>query len=209
MTLIRVGNEEYARDNKSYGLTTFRNRHASVRGATVRFKFRGKSGKDHLISLQDRRLAGIVKRLQDLPGQALFQYVDDDGEEQRIDSADINEYLRDVTGQDFTAKDFRTWAGTVLCSVALRTIDDAESPTQAKRNVAQVVKTVSERLGNTPTVCRKSYIHPNVIDAYMDGSMLDRLGEQVGEAAEDASNDLTADERSVLQLLRGRLADAS
>ena len=208
-TLIRVGNEEYARENKSYGLTTLRNRHAIVEGATVRFKFRGKSGKEHLVALQDRRLAAIVRRLQELPGQALFQYVDDDGEEQRVDSSDVNEYLRAITGEDFTAKDFRTWAGTVLCTVALRTIERAPSDTQAKRNVAEVVKSVAARLGNTPAVCRKSYIHPNVIDAYMDGSMLDRLSEEVAEAAADAPGDLSPDEQSVLCLLRGRLAEAS
>ncbi len=208
-TLIRVGNEEYARENKSYGLTTLRNRHAKVEGTTVRFKFRGKSGKEHLISLKDRRLAAIVRRLQELPGQALFQYVDDDGEEQRIDSSDVNAYLRDVSGEDFTAKDFRTWAGTVLCTVALRTIERAPSDTQAKKTVADVVKSVAARLGNTPAVCRKSYIHPNVIEAYMDGSMLDRLGQEIVEAAEDAPGDLSDDERSVLYLLRGQLAEAS
>ena len=208
-TLIRIGNEEYARENKSYGLTTLRNRHAKVEGATVRFKFRGKSGKEHLISLRDRRLAAIVRRLQELPGQALFQYVDDDGEEQRIDSSDVNAYLRDVTGEDFTAKDFRTWAGTVLCTVALRTIEQAPSETQAKKNVAGVVKSVAARLGNTPTVCRKSYIHPNVIDAYMDGSMLDRLSQEIAEAAEDAPRELSPDEQTVLCLLRGHLADPS
>ncbi len=208
-TLIRVGNEEYARENKSYGLTTLRNRHAIVEGTSVRFKFRGKSGKEHLVSLRNRRLAAIIRRLQELPGQALFQYVDDDGEEQRIDSSDVNEYLREISGEDFTAKDFRTWAGTVLCTLALRTIDQAPSETQAKKHVAEVVKSVAARLGNTPAVCRKSYIHPSVIEAYMDGSMLDRLSEEVAEATEQAPGELSSDEQAVMCLLRGRLAEAS
>jgi DNA topoisomerase I len=208
-TLIRVGNEEYARENKSYGLTTLRNRHARVEGGTVRFKFKGKSGKDHQITLRDRRLAGIVRRLQELPGQALFQYVDDEGVEQRIDSGDVNAYLRELTGEEFTAKDFRTWAGTVLCSVALREVERAESEAQAKRTVAEVVKTVAARLGNTPTVCRKSYIHPEVIEAYMDGSMGERLAEEVAAVAEEAPGDLDPDERSVMRLLQERLAEAS
>lgn len=170
-TFIRVGNVEYAKENHSYGLTTMRNKHVDVEGSTVRFKFQGKSGRRHVIDLNDRRLARIVKRCLDLPGYELFQYVDDDGTVHSVDSSDVNEYLRSITDQPFTAKDFRTWAGTVLASLALREFEAFDSATQAKKNVVAAIKTVAEQLGNTPAVCRKCYIHPTVLECYMCGEL--------------------------------------
>jgi DNA topoisomerase I len=168
-TLIRIGNEEYARANGSVGLTTMRDRHAKIRGADVRFEFRGKSGKAHAVELHDARLARIVRACRDLPGYELFQYVDDDGQRQTICSDDVNGYLRDISGDDFTAKDFRTWAGTVLAAQALARLARFKSRAEAKRNVLQAVASVAGRLGNTKAVCRKAYIHPAILAAYMDG----------------------------------------
>jgi DNA topoisomerase-1 len=170
-TAIRVGNGEYARENKSFGLTTLRSRHAAVSGATVRFQFRGKGGKLQQADVQDRRVARIIRRCQELPGQELFRYVDAGGRTRTIDSADVNAYLRRVTGQDFTAKDFRTWAGTVLATVAL----GEQDPKHGRRGVRQAIGVVAERLGNTPTICRKSYVHPGVIDAYGNGALVAAL----------------------------------
>jgi DNA topoisomerase-1 len=170
-SLIRVGNEEYAKTNDSFGLTTMRDRHVDVKGSTLRFEFRGKSGKRHSVGINDRRLARIVKQCRDLPGQELFQYVDDEGARQDVTSADVNAYLREVTGEDFTAKDFRTWSGTVLAATALRELDTAASTAKAKKNVLQTIEAVAGVLGNTPAVCRKSYIHPTIIDSYLDGSL--------------------------------------
>ena len=170
-TLIRVGNDEYARDNNSFGLTTMRNRHVRVSRSTLRFRFKGKGGKSHDIAFDDVRLARIVRRCQDLPGHELFGYVDDAGEVQDIGSADVNEYLREVTGQDFTAKSFRTWAATVLAACAFQDLSERQSQTQTKRNVVKAVEAVAGLLGNTPTICRKSYIHPSIVDAYIDGTL--------------------------------------
>ena len=171
-TLIRVGNEEYARDNNSYGLTTMRSAHAKVNGSSVRFEFRGKSGKAHSIDLQDARLARIVKACRDLPGYELFQYVDDDGQTKSIESSDVNDYLREICTESFTAKDFRTWAGTVFTAGELCGFPPPRSLTAAKKNILQAVKSVAARLGNTTAVCRKSYIHPVVFDAYLDGEVV-------------------------------------
>jgi DNA topoisomerase-1 len=168
-TLIRIGNEEYARTNGSVGLTTMRDRHAKIRGGSVRFEFRGKSGIAHAVDLHDPRLARIVKACRDLPGYELFQYVDEQGERQTICSEDVNAYLREISGDDFTAKDFRTWAGTVLAAQALARLARFKSQTEAKRNVLQAIACVADRLGNTKAVCRKAYIHPAVLAAYMDG----------------------------------------
>jgi DNA topoisomerase-1 len=168
-TLIRIGNEEYARANGSIGLTTMRDRHAKVRGADVRFEFRGKSGKVHAVDLHDARLARIVKACRDLPGYELFQYVDERGARQTICSEDVNAYLREISGDDFTAKDFRTWAGTVLAAQALARLARFKSQTEAKRNVLRAIEGVASRLGNTKAVCRKAYIHPAIFAAYMDG----------------------------------------
>src|SRR5206468_136708 len=167
-TLIRIGNEEYAKDNKSYGLTTLRNRHVDVDGARLHFQFRGKSGKYHKIDLHNRRLARVIERLQDLPGQEIFQYLDENGERHSIGSGDVNQYLREITGQEFTAKDFRTWTGTVMAALALQEFEPFRSQRQAKKNVVRAIEEVAERLGNTPAVCRKCYVHPDVIDAYLD-----------------------------------------
>ena len=175
-SLIRVGNEEYARQNQSFGLTTMRDKHVQVKGGTVRFSFRGKSGIRHAVDLTDKRLARIVRQCRDLPGQELFQYIDDQGRRQDVTSTDVNAYLREVTGQDFTAKDFRTWAGTVLAATALRGADEAASMSKAKKTLLTVIEAVAGVLGNTRAVCRKSYIHPVVIDAYMDGSLKTRPG---------------------------------
>ena len=204
-TLIRVGNEEYARTNKSFGLTTMRTRHVDIDGATIRFRFRGKSGKTHRIALTDRRLARIVARCRELPGQELFHYLDEDGEPRMLESADVNEYLRAISGQDFTAKDFRTWAGTVLAALALRACELADSPAQAKRNVVQAIESVSQRLGNTPSVCRTCYVHPGVIEAYLDGSLLEPVAGQVREELADP-HALPAEEAAVLALLQQRLS---
>ncbi len=174
-TLIRVGNEEYARSNHSYGLTTLRARHVDVAGGKVRFEFRGKSGVRRAVSLHDRRLARIIRRCQDLPGHELFQYVDDDGGRRAIDSQDVNDYLRDITRQEITAKDFRTWSGTVLAAGALRAATQAGAR-PSKQAVMRCIEEVAARLGNTKAVCRKCYVHPAVIDAYLDGSLDGALG---------------------------------
>jgi len=170
-TLIRVGNEEYAQANKSFGLTTMRDRHVKIEGAEVRFSFKGKSGKRHDVKLKDRRLASVVKRCRDIPGQELFQYLDDDGARQTIDSADINAYLQEITGEHFTAKDFRTWAGAVLCACHLNSVEEFASETEAKKHIVAAIKSVSQRLGNTPAVCKKAYIHPAIFDAFLDGAL--------------------------------------
>jgi DNA topoisomerase-1 len=205
LTFIRVGNEEYARLNRSFGLTTLRNRHVKVEGTRIRFKFRGKSGKVHEVGLKDRRLASLIRRVQELPGQDLFEYLDSDGTIQTVSSDDVNGYLREISGEDITAKDFRTWAGTVLTYRTLACLDAASSDTEAKRNLVAAIKTVSSRLGNTPAVCRRSYVHPGVLDAYLEGSLGDRLlrsAEQVGEAPPGTDPD---EEAAVLELLRRRL----
>lgn len=201
-TNIRIGNEEYARENKSFGLTTLRNKHVEVSGSTLRFAFRGKSGKQHVVEVQDRRVARIVKRCQELPGHELFQYLDDDGAQQTVESTDINAYLRRVTGQEFTAKDFRTWAGTVVAASTLRELGGYASETQAKRNVVEAVKAASDKLGNTPTICRKCYVHPAVIDTYMNGALLTAALGRSERRLTDGPNGLDADEAVVLALLR-------
>ncbi len=171
LTRIRVGNEEYARSNQSYGLTTLRDEHVQIAGSKVQFQFRGKSGVEHDIEIADKRLAKIVKRCQDVPGQELFQYRDDQEEYQTIDSSDVNDYLRAITEQDFTAKDFRTWAGTVLAASELADLGTFTSETSAKKNVLQAIKTVASHLGNRPATCRKYYVHPAILAAYMDESL--------------------------------------
>lgn len=169
-TLIRVGNTQYARDNRSYGLTTLRNRHVEVNGSAIRFQFRGKSGVEHQITVKDRRLARIVKRCQEIPGQNLFQYLDENGERHTVSSSDVNAYLQTLTGADFTAKDYRTWAGSALALSVLRKLQ-WEPETDAKRHVVEMVKSVARQLGNTPAVCRKCYIHPAVMDGYLAGAL--------------------------------------
>jgi DNA topoisomerase I len=207
-TFIRIGNEEYAKENHSYGLTTMRNKHVDVEGATVRFKFQGKSGKRHMINISDRRLARIVKCCLDLPGYELFQYVDDDGSAHSVDSSDVNEYLRSITEQPFTAKDFRTWAGTVLACLALREFDVFQSETEAKRNIVQAIKNVAEKLGNTPAVCRKCYVHPAVLECYTAGELLKTL-ESAGIKASRSGHALRQEEVELMFLLESRLKAAA
>jgi DNA topoisomerase I len=182
-TLIRVGNDEYARQNRSFGLTTLRDGHVDVRGGRVRFTFRGKSGIEHEISLDDRRLARIVKACRDIPGYDLFQYYDDDGVRCCIASSDVNAYLKEITGEDYTSKDFRTWAGTVYAATLLRRSEPCTSETHGKKNIVRAVESVAQRLGNTKAVSRKCYIHPAVFDAYLDGSLQDGPSPKDAEAA--------------------------
>jgi DNA topoisomerase-1 len=197
-TQIRVGNEEYARANRSFGLTTLRNRHVEVNGASLRFEFKGKSGKRHSITLRSRRLANIVRRCQELPGQELFQYVDAEGERHGVSSQDVNDYIREATGGDFTAKDFRTWTGTVLAARELSAFEPFETSTAAKRNVVQAIEAVAHELGNTPAVCRKCYVHPDVLDLYTDGKLADALKRAQRHKTPEG---LTDEETAVLNLL--------
>ncbi|WP_338762364.1 DNA topoisomerase IB [Massilia sp. METH4] len=207
-TMMRIGNEEYAKENKSFGLTTLRNRHVRVDGREVEFRFRGKSGVFHDVKVEDRRLARIIERMRDLPGQELFQYVDDDGTTHAIGSADVNEYLRTITGEDYTAKDFRTWSGTVLAALALQEFEKFDSETQAKKNVVRAIESVAKKLGNTPSVCRKCYVHPAVLDAYMDGAELAALRARAEEEFTKDLHALQPEEAAVLALLQERLAKA-
>jgi DNA topoisomerase-1 len=204
-TLIRVGNEEYARTNGSFGLTTLRTRHVNVEGQSVHFCFRGKSGVHHNIRVDDRRLTRIIRRCQDLPGQELFQYLDEEGAPRAIDSADVNAYVQEIAGEAFTAKDFRTWAGTVLAARALQEFESFDSEAQAKRNVVAAIEAVSKRLGNTKAVCRKCYVHPAVINAYLDGSLLETLRHRVEKEIADSLADLSPEEAAVLAFLQARL----
>lgn len=203
-TLIRVGNEEYARTNKSFGLTTMKDKHVEVKGPTLIFEFRAKSGIQQTIDLREPRLAKTVKKCQDLPGQTLFQYVDEDDVRQSVDSGDVNDYLREITGQDFTAKDFRTWAGTVLAACALREFEEFSSETQAKKNIVQAIESVARKLGNTKAVCRKCYVHPAVIDAYLDGTTIDVIMKHASRLLRKF-NGLSREEVAVLALLQHRL----
>jgi DNA topoisomerase-1 len=195
-TRIRIGNDEYRKENGSYGLTTLRNRHVSVLGAELRFTFRGKSGKHHTIELHDRRMARLMKRILEIPGQELFQYIDDSGQAKDIDSADVNEYLREITGEDFTAKDFRTWAGTILAARFLRETAGAANSRRAKKEVVRAIARVADELGDTPAVARKAYIHPAVIAAYLAGGLKPITEEDVPDPYK-----LSAEERSLLALL--------
>ena len=207
-TLARVGNEEYARDNKSFGLTTLRNRHTRVDGSRIKFDFRGKHGIDHHVDLADRRLANIVKRCREVPGQHLFQFIDHEGEHHGITSDDVNEYLHEVSGEDITAKDFRTWAATNLAAMALRELERFDTEAKNKKNVVQAVEAVAGLLGNTPSVCRKCYIHPAIFDGYLDGSLLEGLKQRADEALEDTHTGLTAEEVAVTAFLSRRLGEA-
>jgi DNA topoisomerase-1 len=204
-TLIRVGNPEYAKHNNSFGLTTMRDGHAKINGSAVTFKFRGKSGKEHRVDLQDPRLARIVKACQDLPGQELFQYVDDRGVQRTVTSSDVNKYLREVAGADFTAKDFRTWAGTVLAARALQEFRAFDTKAQAKKQIVAAIEKVAKRLGNTKAVCRKCYVHPAVFDAYLDGSLVRTLTRRAEKEMARSLHKLEPEEAAVLALLQQRL----
>jgi DNA topoisomerase-1 len=204
-TLIRVGNEEYARANQSFGLTTLRAKHVAVEGATLRFHFRGKSGVSHSVGVHDRRLAAVVRRCHDLPGHELFQYLDEAGERHPIDSQDVNDYLHAVAGEAFTAKDFRTWAGTVLAARALQELEAFDSEAQAKKNVVRAIENVAKRLGNTKAICRKCYVHPAVVDSYLDGTLRETLSQKVEGELKNSLEDLHPEEAAVLALLQERL----
>lgn len=200
-TFIRIGNEEYARENKSFGLTTLKNHHVKVNGAQVLFKFRGKSGRQHEVDVTDRRLAKVIAQCQDLPGQDLFQYVDEDGGVQNVTSQDVNEYLRQIAGEDFTAKDFRTWGGTVLAAIALSRQEEFQTKKQAKSNIKTAICAVAELLGNTPAVCRKCYVHPVIVEAYLNRTPIAGLN---GAGKQLKPSDLRAAERAVLRFLRAQ-----
>ncbi|MCJ2034070.1 DNA topoisomerase IB [Methylobacterium sp. J-068] len=206
-TLIRVGNDDYARTNKSFGLTTLRDRHARIEGSELTFRFKGKSGKTWDLGLKDRRVARIVKACQDLPGQELFQYRDAEGAVRDVTSADVNAYLREITGQDITAKDFRTWAGTVLAALALQEFEAFDSEAKAKKNLRTAIEGVAARLGNTPTICRKCYIHPQVLDCYLEGALLLQIKDAVEDELREDLEGLRPEEAAVLGLLQARLAE--
>jgi DNA topoisomerase I len=205
ITMIRVGNQEYARENKSDGLTTMRDRHVEFEGSRLVFEYRGKAGKMHRISLRDRRLARIVRSCQELPGQHLFQYIDADGQRQPVESTDVNAYLQEIAGEPFTAKDFRTWGGTVLASLALSEFESFDTQAGAKRNITQAIEHVATQLGNTVAVCRKSYIHPEIIESYLDGSLLSFLKGQVEDTLREDLDGLRSEEAAVLAFLQQRL----
>ncbi len=206
-TLMRVGNDEYARSNQSFGMTTLRNRHVKVDGADIKFHFRGKSGVQHTIKLHDPYMVRIVRKLLDLPGQDLFQYVDEVGDTHSIGSGDVNDYLHEITGEDYTAKDFRTWAGTVLAALALNEFQQFDSQAQAKKNIVQAIEHVAMKLGNTPTICRKCYVHPDVISSYLDGVTAGTLKQQVRDNLVHDLHALSPEEAAVLALLQQRLQD--
>jgi DNA topoisomerase-1 len=200
-TFIRIGNEEYARENKSFGLTTMKSRHVRVKGAQVRFRFRGKSGRPHEVDITDRRVAKVIAKCQDLPGQDLFQYLDEEGEVQSVTSQDVNDHLRQIAGEDFTAKDFRTWGGTVLAAMALSTQEAFQTKKEAKSNIQTAIGAVAELLGNTPAVCRKCYVHPVIVEAYLDQTPIAGLN---GAGKKLKQPDLRAAERAVLKFLHAR-----
>jgi len=202
-TLIRVGNDEYVRENRSYGLSTMRTRHVEVEGAKIRFTFRGKGGKDHEIDVRDRRLVRLVRQCQELPGQELFQYLDADGRRQDVTSDDVNDYLREISGKPFTAKDFRT--GTVAASLALSEFLEVDDDAGRKKAIVGSIEAVAEQLGNTPAVCRACYVHPEVLDAYLDGTMVEALSERARGVGRGA-HALRPEEAAVLGLLQARLA---
>ena len=208
-TMMRVGNEEYARTNKSFGLTTLRDRHVRIDGRAVEFQFRGKSGVHHNVRVNDPKLARIIRRVRDLPGQDLFQYIDDEGERHTVGSADVNEYLRTITGEDYTAKDFRTWSGTVLAAMALQEFEKFDSEAQAKKNIVRAIESVSKKLGNTPSICRKCYVHPAVLESYTDGSMLEALKLRAQKQLAEDLAELNPEEAAVLAFLQERLQTGS
>ncbi|WP_262298835.1 DNA topoisomerase IB [Microvirga sesbaniae] len=205
-TLIRVGNSDYVKQNKSYGLTTLRDPHVKVDGGELRFQFKGKSGKTWRLQVKDRRIAKIVKACQDLPGQDLFQYLDENGEQQSVTSADVNAYLKEITGSEITAKDFRTWAGTVLAALALAEFEAFDSDAKAKKNIRAAIEKVSARLGNTPSICRKCYVHPEVFASYLDGGLLLDVKEEIETELREDLASLKPEEAAVLALLEQRIS---
>lgn len=209
ITHLRVGNDEYRRQNRSFGLTTLRDRHAQVAGSKVTFNFKGKRGKEHNVRITDRRLARVVRQSQELPGQELFQYLDDDGVRRTVESGDVNDYLREIGGAEFTAKDFRTWAGSVLAHSLLRICELPESDRDRKREITGAIERVAERLGNTPAICRKSYVHPGIIQAYTDGALAPLMGGSGLPSGDGSGDGLSEEERAFLAFLRARSLPAS
>lgn len=203
-TLIRVGNEDYARKNQSYGLTTLRDEHVEITGSTLRFRFKGKSNKEWNLKLTDRRIANIVQACAEIDGYELFKWVDEFGGVHDVTSGDVNAYLQEITSEAFTAKDFRTWTGTVLAAMALHDYAGFDSQAQAKKNVVSAIESVSKRLGNTPSVCRKCYVHPEIITAYMDGNLIDQVQGGIDESL--LNHGLREEEVRVLTFLKARLA---
>lgn len=205
LTALRVGNQVYANRNKSYGLTTIHHRHARVGGKTITFDFRGKSGKRRRVDVEHPLLSQIVRKCQELPGQDLFQFVDEDGTIRDISSGDVNDYLADTTGQSFTAKDFRTWTGTVLAALALREFESIESKASAKKNLVRPIEQVAERLGNTPSICKKCYIHPVILESYLDGALIAALRKTAEGMMRTSLSRLRPEEAAVIALLQQRL----
>lgn len=205
-TLIRVGNDDYARQNNSFGLTTLRSRHVAVDGNDVRFRFTGKSGRQWSLRMRDRRIAKIIRACQELPGQELLQYLDEEGKPQDVTSSDVNAYLKEITGQDISAKDFRTWAATVLTVMALGEMQSFDTVAQAKRNVRTAIGSVAARLGNTPTVCRKCYVHPEVLNSYLNGNLVPEVKPDASRLRAGLSG-LKPEEAAVLAMLRSCLAN--
>jgi len=205
LTLFRIGNSEYAKSNKSFGLTTLRDRHAKIEGSRLHLSFRGKHGKQHQTDINDRRLARIVKDCQDLPGYELFQYIDENGEQHTVDSADVNDYLREITGEEITAKDFRTWAATHLAAEALRELEPIENDRLRKKGIVRAVETVAKHLGNTPAICRRCYIHPAILDSYLEGTLLETLAEKTRRYLVENVEGMSAEEAAVTAFLRLRL----
>lgn len=204
-TLIRIGNDEYARTNKSYGLTTMHNGHAQVKGGEITFRFRGKSGRVHDITMQDRRLAAVVRRCQEMPGQELFAYEDEEGGVVDVGSQEVNDYLRQISGGEYTAKDFRTWAGTVLAAIALQEMEACTSEVQVKKNILTAVESVAAMLGNTPAVCRKCYIHPGILDSYLSGATIATVSQRLRAGLDASLRQMRPEEAAVVVLLQRRL----
>ena len=205
-TLIRVGSDEYAKENKSYGLTTLKDRHVDVNGPELRFNFKGKSGKVWRLGVKNRRVAKVIRACQELPGQELFQYVDEAGELRDVTSSDVNAYLKEISGEDITAKDFRTWHGTVLAAMALSEFQKFDSEAGAKKNVREAINSVAARLGNTPTICRKCYVHPEIVTTYVEGSLLLEVKQRVEAELREDLPGLKPEEAAVLALLQRRLS---
>jgi DNA topoisomerase I len=208
-TLIRVGNDDYAKQNKSYGLTTLKNRHVAIDGSEIRFRFTGKSGKQWSLKLRDRRVAKIIRACQELPGQELLRYFDESGKLRAVTSSDVNAYLKEITGQEVTAKDFRTWAGTVLAALALKELEIFKTIAEAKRNLRATIAQVALRLGNTPTICRKCYIHPEVLKTYLAGKLELEVKEEIESEAVEEFGLLRPKEAALLAMLRARVGEAA
>jgi DNA topoisomerase-1 len=207
LTLFRIGNSEYARTNGSFGLTILRDRHAQIEGSHIHLSFRGKSGSRNETDINDPRLARVVKACRDLPGHELFQYVDDAGERHTVTSTEVNAYLHEITGEEITAKDFRTWAGTNLAALALREFEHIDSDAMRKRAIVRAVERVAKHLGNTPAVCRRCYIHPEIFEGFLDGTLLATLAEKTRVYLTQEIEGMTAEEAAVVAFLRLRLGE--